>query len=248
MKPDSTENETPLILHLRELRGCLIKVMLTLIVTTGLSLAFSKDLFNLLSKPLQRILPGQSYFIATHPIEAWLTYFKTALLAGLFAATPILFYQLWKFISPGLYASEKKLSLLFTVFSTLLFAGGALFGYFYVFPLGFQYFVGVLAGTDIHFLPRMEDYLGFAFKMLLAFGVSFELPLVIFFLHVAGLVTVKGLMAFQKYVVVLILIVAAILTPPDVISQTLLAIPLMALYEVGVVVVFFRERIRNRMG
>lgn len=206
-------------------------------------MGFAKELFTILSAPLQNALPGQSYFIATHPIEAWLTYFKTALLAGLFASTPVIFYQLWRFVSPGLFPSEKKLSLLFALFSTLLFTGGALFGYFFVFPLGFAYFVGVLGGTDIHFLPRMEDYLGFAFKMLLAFGVSFELPLLIYFLHMAGVVTVKGLMAFQKYVVILILIVAAILTPPDVVSQMMLAVPLMALYELGVLAVYFREKL-----
>lgn len=238
--------EAPLVTHLRELRKCLTKSLVALVVTFAVSLAYAKEIFNWLCLPMQKNLPTQSFFIATHPIEAWLTYFKTALMAGFFAASPVIFYQLWRFISPGLYKSEKKLSLLFVFFSSVLFTGGALFGYSVVFPLGFQYFVGVIQGTDIQFLPRMEDYLGFVFKMLVAFGISFELPLFIYFLGLMGLVSLSGLKAFRKYWIVLALMIAAILTPPDVVSQVLLGIPLLLLYEVGVAAVFLKERLGKR--
>lgn len=244
MSQDShIDAETPIVAHLRELRKCLTKSLLALVITFSLSLAYAKEIFDWLCRPMQRVLPQQSFFIATHPVEAWLTYFKTALMAGFFAASPVLFYQLWRFISPGLYKSEQKLSLLFVFFSSLLFTGGAFFGYEVVFPIGFEYFVGVIQDTEIQFLPRMEDYLAFVFKMLLAFGISFELPLFIYFLGLMGLVSLAGLKAFRKYWIVLALTLAAILTPPDVVSQILLAIPLLMLYEVGVAAVFLKEKL-----
>ena len=240
------DQETPLVTHLRELRHCLVKSIMAIALTMTICAFYSREIFQLLAQPLKNALPATSFLIATHPVEAWLTYFKTTVLAGFFAASPVLFYQFWKFIAPGLYKNEQRLSLVFVIFSTLLFVGGSLFGYFVIFPLGFDYFVSVVAGTDIHFLPRMEDYLSFASMMLLAFGLSFELPLLVYFLALADLVTLSTLVAIRKYVIVLALIVAAVLTPPDVVSQVLLGIPLIALYEVGLLAVFVREKLSKK--
>lgn len=241
------EDTSPLIIHLAELKKRLTACVVAVGISFVICLFFAKSLYTLLSLPLQRILPAGSFFIATHPIEAWLTYLKTAGLASLFASTPVLFYELWQFLSPGLYANEKKYTLSFVIFSSLLFVGGALFGYFVIFPFSFDYFLNVIAGTEIHFLPRMEDYLGFAFKMLLAFGLIFELPLLIVFLVLSGIVSVKHLVSFQKYLIVCAFIVGAILTPPDVLSQILLSIPLIALYEVGLFLAWIVTRGRQEI-
>jgi len=228
-----TEATFPLMNHLVELKKRLTICAIAISASFVLCLFFAKDLYAFLSLPLKQVLPAGSFFIATHPIEAWLTYLKTAGLSSLFVSAPVLFYELWQFLSPGLYASEKKYTLAFVFFSSLLFVGGALFGYFVIFPFTFDYFLSVIVDTDIHFLPRMEDYLSFSFKMLLAFGLIFELPLFIVFLVLSGIVSVRQLISFQKYLIVCALVVGAILTPPDVISQILLSLPIIALYQVG---------------
>lgn len=240
------DETSPLIHHLQELKKRLTICVIAIGISFVFCLFFAKSLYTFLSLPLQRILPAGSFFIATHPIEAWLTYLKTAGLSSLFVSTPVLFYELWQFLSPGLYTSEKKYTLSFVVSSSLLFMGGALFGYFVIFPFSFDYFLSVIVGTEIHFLPRMEDYLSFAFKMLLAFGLIFELPLLILFLALSGIVSIKHLVGFQKYLIVCAFIVGAILTPPDVISQLLLSIPLIALYQVGLFLAWAVTKKQNR--
>ena len=229
----TVENETPLLNHLRELRTRLIQILIAVAIAFVICMVFSQERYLILAYPLKKVLPSSSTFIATHPIEAWLTYLKTAFFASLFLVAPVLFYHIWKFVAPGLYPKEKKYTLGFVVLSSLLFVGGAVFGYFVVFPFGFEYFVSFTAGTDIQFLPRMQDYLGFAFRLLVAFGIIFELPMVVFFLGVLGIVSVRSLWNFQKYVIVLAFVVSAVLTPPDVLTQIFLGIPIMMLYEIG---------------
>lgn len=170
------------------------------------------------------------------PTDAFVAYFKLAAMAGLIFALPIVFYQLWAFVAPGLYPREKRLVLPFVFFSTLFFVAGSLFGYYLVFPIGYEWFLGfsgVIPGTATQIVPTimMEDYLGFTSQMLLAFGVVFEMPLFIFFLALAGIVSSKQLFQFGRYFTVLAFILAAVLTPStDVYSQVMLGGPLVLLY------------------
>ena len=228
--------------HLVELRTRLIHSSIAIVIGMVLGLCFAKPLYHILQIPLLEVMPDKSNFITTAPLEAMMTYFKVALLAGIFLSLPYLFYQLWKFIAPALYKKEKKAMLGFVFFSTLFFVGGASFGYFIIFPLAFQFFIKILEGTDIHFLPQMKEYLSFSIRLILAFGFTFELPLFIYFLASLGLVTYEGLKKARRYVIVGIFVGAAILTPPDVISQVLMGIPLIFLYELSLIIVRLKKK------
>jgi sec-independent protein translocase protein TatC len=184
--------------------------------------------------------PGATIHFAG-PTDAFVAYFKLAAMGGTLLALPVIFYQLWAFVAPGLYAREKKLVLPFVFFSTLFFVTGSLFGYYLVFPIGYEWFLGfsgLIPGTGTQIVPTimMEEYLGFTAQMLLAFGVVFEMPLFIFFLALAGIVTSKQLFKFGRYFTVLAFILAAVLTPStDVYSQVMLAGPLVILYYLAAV-------------
>ena len=219
------------MVHVRALRFALIRLLISLTILFGICALFSKELYQLLSLPMRKILPAHSFFIAIHPLEAWLTYLKTALGAACFFAVPHLIYEIWRFVSPGLYDGEKRSSIAFVSISSLLFLAGALFGYLVVFPIGFSYFITILDGTEIQFMPLMTDYLSFAIHMLLAFGLVFEIPIVVFYLAVSGWIPLEKFIAFQKYFLILSFVIGAILTPPDVISQTLMSVPIFLLYE-----------------
>jgi sec-independent protein translocase protein TatC len=172
--------------------------------------------------------------IFTNLPEAFFTYLKVAFLTGIGLASPIIIYQFWMFVAPGLYEKEKRLLLPIVFLSTLFFVGGALFGYFIVFPYGFEFFLGFATET-IRPMPSMKEYLSFAAKLLLAFGIVFELPLVITFMAKLGLVTVPFLKRNRKYAILLFFAGAAILTPPDVVTQIMMALPLMLLYEISII-------------
>lgn len=228
-----------LIEHLTEFRRCLIRSSIALAVTVLSCLYFSKDIFHFLQLPLLRAMPSGTSFIATSPLEALIIYLKVSLLTGVFVSSPFILYQVWLFVGPALYVKEKKMATAFVILTTLFFVGGALFGYFVIFPVGFQFFVGALSGTDIQFLPKMEDYFGFISRTLLTFGLIFEMPLIIVLLAQLKLVTLQMLNHAQRYVLVFLFLVAGVLTPgPDVLSQFLLAIPLLFLYELSVVFVW----------
>ena len=171
----------------------------------------------------------------------FITYIKTAFITGILLAAPVIFYQMWMFIAPGLYQHEKQYVIPFVVFSTLLFVGGSLFGYFIVFPFGFKFFLGY-ANQYIRALPSVTQYFSFSSKLLLAFGVIFELPVVIFFLARIGLVSVDFLRKNRKYAILLTFVVGAILTPPDVITQFMMAVPLILLYEIGILIARIAEK------
>jgi sec-independent protein translocase protein TatC len=179
--------------------------------------------------------PGATIHFAG-PTDAFVAYFKLAAMGGTLIALPVIFYQLWAFVAPGLYDREKKLVLPFVFLSTLFFVAGSLFGYYLVFPIGYEWFLGfsgMIPGSSAQIVPTimMEDYLGFTSQMLLAFGVVFEMPLFIFFMALAGIVTSKQLFGFGRYFTVIAFILAAVLTPStDVYSQVMLGAPLVALY------------------
>ncbi len=225
----------PFLSHLEELRQRLIYCAIAVGAGFIISYAFSEELFKILITPLKENLPGNDRLIFTNLPEMFLTYLKTAFITGILLAAPFLFYQIWMFVAPGLYQREKRYIIPFVFFSTLLFVGGALFGYFVVFPFGFNFFLGY-ANDYIQALPSVKQYFSFASKLLLAFGVVFELPVIIFFLSRMGIVTVDFLKKNRKYAILLTFALAAILTPPDVITQCMMAGPLIILYEIGILI------------
>jgi sec-independent protein translocase protein TatC len=190
-------------------------------------------------------MPEGDRLIFTNLPEMFLTYLKTAFICGILLTAPVIFYQLWLFIAPGLYQHEKKFAIPFVVFSTILFVGGALFGYFIVFPFGFKFFLG-FANEYIQALPSVKQYFSFAIKLLFAFGIVFELPVVAFFLSKMGIVTPEFLKKKRKYALLLTFVMAAILTPPDVITQLMMAGPLILLYEIGILVARMARRKKDR--
>lgn len=232
--PDGHEEMT-FTAHLNELRVRLVRCIVAAFVGFLACYAFASQLLAQLMKPLVTLLePSGGALIYTGLAEAFFTEVKTAALAGIFVASPYIFYQIWMFIAPGLYAGERKYIIPIALCSALCFITGALFGYFIVFPFGFQFFLGY--ATDfIRPMPSVKEYFSFATGMLFAFGLIFELPLFMVFLSSLGVVTHQSLRKYRKYAILGNFLVGAILTPPDVISQCLMAGPLCLLYEVGIV-------------
>jgi sec-independent protein translocase protein TatC len=230
----SEEDKLPFTAHLEELRKRLITCLIAIGIGFVVSYFFKEQLFYILVAPLQKVMKSGDTLIYTHLPEAFFTFLKTALIAGFMLASPVLLYQFWMFIAPGLYDREKRMLVPILILSVFFFLGGALFGYFMVFPFGFQFFLSFATDT-IRPMPSMKEYLGFASQLLLAFGLIFELPLVITFLARLGIVSVKFLTKNRKYAVLIAFVVGAILTPPDVITQLMMALPLLALYEISII-------------
>jgi len=228
------QDKIPFSAHLEELRKRLIICFIAIGVGFVLSYGFKEKLFEILTHPLIRVMPSGDKLIFTGLPEAFFTYLKVAFISGIILSTPVIFYQFWKFVAPGLYDKEKRLLFPIVALSTLFFVGGAFFGYFIVFPFGFKFFLGFASDT-IRPLPSMREYLSFSTKMLLAFGLVFELPLIITFFARMGIVSVDLLKKKRKYAILIIFTVSAILTPPDVATQIMMAVPLMVLYEVSIV-------------
>jgi sec-independent protein translocase protein TatC len=229
------EEKSPFTEHLGELRDRLIHAFIAVGLGFAVAYFFKEQLFELLTAPLVTAMAksGNAKLIFTGLPEAFFTYLKVALLGGIILATPVLFYEFWMFVSPGLYRDEKKYLLPIIILSLIFFIGGASFGYFIVFPYGFQFFLGFTTDT-IQAMPSMKEYLSFASKMLLAFGFVFELPLVLTFLSHMGLVPPAFLKKNRKYALLLFFVGAAAITPPDVVTQVMMAMPLILLYEVGI--------------
>ncbi|MGP1560746.1 MAG: twin-arginine translocase subunit TatC [Helicobacteraceae bacterium] len=224
--------------HIAELRSRLIKIIAVFVALFMLSFSFWQYLLEWVKMPLVKALKDTSSIIAKTVPEQMITALVLSLFGALILGLPFYLYQIWRFIAPGLYASEKKIILPFVFFATLMFLAGALFGYYIVFPFGFDYLVN-FGGTSIVAMISIGEYVSFFTKLMIGFGISFELPVVCFFLAKIGLITDKTLIGFFRYAIILIFIVAAILTPPDVFSQLLMALPLVFLYGVSIVIVRF---------
>lgn len=237
MTDDNNETKMPITTHLEELRKRLVRILIAVGIGMGICYNFKEQLFNVLTYPLSTALPKNSYMIYTSLPEAFFNYLKISFAAGLMLASPYVLYQIWKFVSPGLYESEKKYVVPFVVVATLLFAGGVAFCYFLVLPPAFKFFTDF--STD--FLKPMlsvKEYLSLALKLLLVFGIMFEIPVFLFFLAKLGVITPAFLAKQRKYAILIIFIAAAILTPtPDAFTQILMAIPMIVLYEVSIVVI-----------
>ena len=227
------DEKLPFTGHLEELRKRLITCFIAIGIGFSISYGFKEQLFNILTRPLISVMNEGDKLIFTGLPEAFFTYLKVALLSGIMLAAPVIIYQFWIFVAPGLYNKERHILFPIIFLSSFFFVGGALFGYFIVFPFGFKFFLGFATET-IRPLPSMREYLSFSSKLLLAFGLAFELPLVITFLAKLGLVSVDFLKKNRKYAILLFFVGAAILTPPDVVTQVMLALPLMALYELSI--------------
>lgn len=228
------QEKIPFTDHLEELRKRLIVCFIAVGVGFVLSYGFKEKLFQILTHPLISVMPIGDKLIFTGLPEAFFTYLKVAFLSGIILAVPVIFYEFWMFVAPGLYDKEKRLMLPIVLLSTIFFVGGAFFGYFIVFPYGFKFFLG-FASEIIKPLPSMREYLSFASKLLLAFGLVFELPLIVTFLARLGIVSVDFLKKNRKYALLLFFVAAAILTPPDVVTQVMMALPLILLYEISII-------------
>jgi sec-independent protein translocase protein TatC len=227
--------EQPFVSHLIELRDRLIRALLAIGVAFGLLCLYPgpAGLYDLLAAPLVAHLPKGSSMIATNVLSPFLVPLKITLLAGFLLALPVVLYQVWVFVAPGLYSHEKRLVLPLVISSTVLFFVGVAFCYFFVFGQVFKFIQG-FAPKSIMAAPDIEAYLGFVMTMFIAFGAAFEVPVVVVVLARMGLVTVEKLREFRGYFIVLAFVIAAIITPPDIVSQLALAIPMCLLYELGI--------------
>lgn len=226
--------EQPFLSHLVELRDRLLKAVLVIIVIFLCLIGFSNDLYIFLAEPLIRSLPQGQTMIATGVIAPFLTPFKLTLVISIFAAIPFLLYQAWAFIAPGLYQNERRLAFPLIVSSTILFYAGMLFAYYVVFPLVFG-FMAVTTPEGVAQAPDISMFLDFSIKLFFAFGVAFEVPIATILVIWAGLTTAESLAAKRPYIIVAAFVIGMLLTPPDVISQTLLALPMWLLFELGLV-------------
>ena len=243
---DIDESQAPLLDHLIELRNRQMRCVIALALSFGVCLYFAQDIFGFLARPLTEAFPpGQGRLIYTKLYEAFFVEVKVALFAAFFISFPIIANQLWAFVAPGLYAREKKAFLPFLFATPVLFVAGAAMAYYIVMPTAFHWFLGFqghAGGLRLEALPGTGDYLDLVMQFILAFGISFLLPVLLLLLNRAGIVTRQQLAGARRYVIVAIFIVAAVITPPDVVSQLLLAIPLMLLFEGSMAIMWFGER------
>ncbi len=227
------KDKMPFTAHLEELRDRLIVCFAAAGIGFCLCYGFKETLFQILIHPLVQVMGKGDKLIFTGLPEAFFAYLKVSLLGGLMLAMPVILYQFWMFVAPGLSTKERRMMIPVVFLSSVFFIGGALFGYFVVFPFGFRFFLG-FANENIQALPSMKEYLSFSSKLLLAFGLVFELPLLLTFLARLGVVSVEFLKKQRKYAIIIFFAGAAILTPPDVVTQLMMAFPLMLLYEISI--------------
>ena len=230
----ATEAEIPFMSHLVELRDRLLRAVLVILVIFLALFSFSNELYSLLAEPLLIHLPTGSSMIATEVASPFLTPFKLAMMSAIFISMPFLLYQLWAFIAPGLYKHEKSLAFPLLFSSIILFYLGMVFAYFVVFPLMFKFFTGI-ALEGVTMMTDITKYLDFVLKMFFAFGMAFEVPIATILVISTGMTTADKLAEKRPYIIVVAFIAGMLLTPPDVVSQMLLAVPMWILFELGLV-------------
>ena len=246
---DIDETRAPLMEHLVELRKRLLWSLGALAVAFAICLNFAEPIFGVLVQPLLKA--GEGRLIYTDIFEAFFVNLKVALFAALMLAFPVIATQLWRFVAPGLYANEKRAFLPFLLLTPLLFAMGACLAYFVAMPVALHFllgFEGNVGGVETEALPAIGNYLSFATHFLFGFGVAFLLPVLLMLLERAGIVTRAQLKSGRRYAIVVAFVIAAVLTPPDVLSQFLLAVPLMLLYEFAIAAIWLTERRRARQA
>jgi sec-independent protein translocase protein TatC len=245
---DIDESKAPLLDHLIELRRRLLWSFGTLGIAFCICLYFAEPIFAVLVQPLLKV--GQGKLIYTDIFEAFFVNLKVAFFAALMIAFPMLATQVWRFIAPGLYAKEKRAFLPFLLLTPVLFGGGAALAYYVAMPIALKYllvgFNGNVGGIQREALPAIGNYLNFVTKFIFGFGIAFLLPVLLMLLERAGIVTRIQLIKGRRYAIVGVVAVAAVLTPPDIVSQLLLAVPLVLLYEFAIIAIWFTERRRKR--
>lgn len=219
--------------HIADLRKRLVISALTIAVMFFVCFAFYQPILDWMMVPVKEALPAGSSMVAVEIQETFFTAMKVAFFAAFIISLPVIFWQLWLFLAPGLYDHEKKLVVPFVFFATLMFLMGASFAYYVVVPIGFDFLI-TFGSTIVTVLPSIGKYVGFFTKLMIGFGIAFELPVITFFLAKIGIVDDKMLKDFFRYAIVLIFVLAAILTPPDIISQLLMAAPLIVLYGISI--------------
>jgi sec-independent protein translocase protein TatC len=235
-----SDEQLPFTAHLEELRGRLIKSAVAWLLGFLACYSFAERLFQLISDPVRAALPEGSSLVFINATEPFFTYLKIGAIAGLLLALPVVLWQLWAFIAPGLYGHEKKFAVPFVLASCLCFGLGTWFGFTFVFPTIFTFLIKFGTGTgEITAMLSMGAYLSLSSKLLLAFGLVFELPIIIFFFARMGVIDHLWLRKNRKYALLSAFVIGAMLTPPDVFSQTALAVPFIVLYEVGIWIAYF---------
>ena len=247
---DIDDSKAPLLEHLIELRQRLLWCVLALAIAFAVCFYFADEIFGILVRPLTGAFgPGEGKLIYTKLYEAFFVEIKVALFAAFFLAFPIIANQLWAFVAPGLYAKEKRAFLPFIIATPILFSSGAALAYFVVMPLAFRYFLkfeGNTGGLKMEALPAAGDYLSLVMQFILAFGICFLLPVLLLLLNRAGIVSRAQLAAFRRYMIVGSFALAAILTPPDIVSQFLLGLPLVLLFEGSLIIMRITERRKEK--
>jgi sec-independent protein translocase protein TatC len=245
--PMSEEGKMTIWEHLDELRKRLVRCVIAYVIGASVAWAYREPMLAWLWKPFaqswrDRKLPGDPALNFAAPSDIFKAYFKLSLIGGLLIAAPVIFYELWSFIAPGLYKKEKKVIIPFVFFSSVLFVGGGLFGWRVAFPVTFGYFLDLMPSNNPDFIIRpvvmMPEYLDFVSQMLLAFGIVFELPLFILFLSIVGIVNYLQLIRFGRWFVLVAFTIGAIITPPDTTSQIVMSVPLCLLYFVSIGLAF----------
>jgi sec-independent protein translocase protein TatC len=246
-QPKTEEGTMTLWEHLEELRSRIIRMILSFLVGGVVAWIYRERLLKWLTQPF--VSAGGATLHFPSPAALFISYVRLAAMAGLVFALPLILYQVWAFVAPGLYSREKKFALPFVVSSCALFAAGGYFGWRFAFPVAFHYllsFAGQVGGIDIVPTVMVSEYIDFVSHMLLAFGFAAELPVLVFFLAIAGIVDHKSLIRFFRYFVVLAFVISAVLTPPDPLSQLMLALPLCVLYGISILVAYiFSKRRRD---
>ena len=232
-EPETNDQPLPLVAHLTELRDRLLRALLAILIVFIALFPFANDIYTFVSEPLRKLVPPGTTMIATEVASPFLTPFKLTLVAAIFLAIPYVLYQLWSFIAPGMYRHEKRLAVPLLVSSIALFYTGAAFAYFVVFPLIFAFFTSA-GPTDIAIMTDINSYLDFVLKLFFAFGLAFEIPIAAVIMIRAGITTADNLARKRPYIVVGCFVLGMLLTPPDIISQSLLAVPMWILFEIGV--------------
>jgi len=243
-KPEETLAEGTLMSHLLELRNRLMKAVLTLFVAFIPCAIFANELFVIVAQPLVDKLPEGSSLQSTSVVGPFMTPFKVSFYVALFASMPVILYQIWAFVAPGLYKREKRFAVPLLVSSVFLFYAGVVFAYFAVFPVMFNFFIGTVPGV-VKYSPDIASYIDFVLTMFFAFGVAFEVPIAVVLLVLTGIVQVDALGKNRGYVIIGIFVIAAFLTPPDAISQCIMALPMWLLYEGGLVMARVMQKMRR---
>ncbi|MEM3427773.1 MAG: twin-arginine translocase subunit TatC [Nitrososphaerales archaeon] len=236
-----TDEKKPFLSHLEELRSRLIVSLIGVGIAFLFTYNFKEKIFEFLMRPYIKIMPEQSHFIFTYVTEAFITYFKVSFVAAIFLASPLILYEIWMFVAPGLYEHEKRFVYPFIIFGSILFLIGALFSYYVVIPIVYRFFVSFAAEFIVP-MPDLKAYVGLTLKFLILFGFVFELPLLAYYLGRAGVVRYETLRKKRRVAILGIFIVSALLTPPDVMSQILLALPLMGLFEISLQVIRLSQK------